>query len=74
MLFNLGFVNSTIFSYFFFFCLIIDLQFLIPAVVAEIFNSIAELVISVGITSKEAKKEMKIDSVTAEAKIRKCLI
>ena len=74
MLFNLDFVNNTIFSCFFFFCLIIDLQFLIPAVVAEIFNSVAELVISVGITSKEAKKEMKIDSVTAEAKIRNCLI
>ena len=43
MLFNLDFANNTISSCFFFF-LIIDLYFLIPAVIAQIFNPIAELI------------------------------
>ena len=33
--------------------LIIDLRFLIPAVTAQIFNPIAELVIHIGIPSKK---------------------
>ena len=58
----------------FLFFLIIDLFFLIPAVIAPIFNPIAELVIPVGIPIKEAKAEMETHLVIAEAKIRKCSI
>ena len=52
MLFNLDFANNTLLSCFFFFFLIIDLYFLIPAFIAQIFNPIAELVIPIG---QEAK-------------------
>ena len=53
MLFNLYFASNTILSCFFFFLfLIIDLYFLIPAVIAQIFNPVAELVISIGMPSK----------------------
>ena len=55
MLFNLDFVNNTILSCFFFFFLIIDLYFLILAVIAEIFNPIAELVVPIGIQTTEEK-------------------
>ena len=44
MLFNLVFAYNTILCFFFFF-LIIDLYFLIPAVTAQIFNPIAKLII-----------------------------
>ena len=54
--------------------LIIDLYLLIPAVVAQIFNSIAELVNSIGVPIKEAKAEFEIHPVIVEAKIRKCSI
>ena len=39
--------------------------------IAKIFNPIAELVIPIGITTKEAKDEMETDPVIIEAKIRK---
>ena len=67
MLFNLEFANNTILSRFFFIFLIIDLYFLVPALIAEI-------VISIGIPSKETKAEIEIHPVIAEAKIRKCSI
>ena len=57
MLFNLDFANNTILSCFFFF-LIIDLYFLIPAVIAQSYNPIAELVIPIEILTKEAKVEI----------------
>ena len=44
MLFNLDFANNTVLSCFFFFFLIIDLYFSIPAVIAEIYNPIAEII------------------------------
>ena len=76
MLFNSDFANNTILSCFFFFFLIINICFLIPAVIAQIFNPIAELVIPIGIPNKEPKAEIKIEIhlLTAEAKIRKCSI
>ena len=74
MLFNLDFANNTIFSCFFFFLLIIDLYSLIVAVIAQIFNPIAELVILIGIPTKQVKAEMETHLVTAEAKIRKFTI
>ena len=43
-----------------FFFSIIDLYFVIPAVIAQIFNPILELVIPIGIPSKEAKAEIEI--------------
>ena len=67
MLFNLDFVNNTSLSYFFF--LIIDLYFLIPA--AQIFNPIPELVIPIGILNKKSKAEIEIHPVIVETKIRK---
>ena len=67
MLFNLAFANNTILSCIFFFLLIIDLYFLIPAAIAQIFNPITELVIPIGIPSKEAKAEIEIHPVIAEA-------
>ena len=59
---------------FFFFFLIIALYFLISTVIRQIFNSIAELLIPIGIPTKEAKAEMKTHPVIVEAKIRKCPI
>ena len=54
--------------------LIADLYFLIPAVIAQIFNPIAELVIPIRIPSKEEKVAFEIHLALAEAKIRKCSI
>ena len=69
MLFNLDFANYIILSCFFLFFLFIDLNFIIPAVVTQIFNPVAELVIPIGIPTKEAKAEMETHSVIAEIKI-----
>ena len=55
---------------FFFFFLITDWYFLIHASIEQIFNLIAELVIPIWITSKEAKAEIEIYPVIVEAKIR----
>ena len=66
MLFNLDFANNTILSCFFFF-LIIDLHILIPAVMAQVFDPIIELVIPKGIPSKVAKVEIEIHPVVVEA-------
>ena len=74
MLFNLDFASNTISSCIFFVLLIIDLYFLIPAAVAQIFNPIAEFAIPIRIPSKEAKAEIDMHAVTEEAKMRKCSI
>ena len=44
ILFNFDFTNNTFLPCFFFFILIIDLHFLVRAVIAQIFNPIAELI------------------------------
>ena len=44
----------------FFFFVITDLEFLSPAVIAQIFNPIAELVIPISIPTKEAKPGIEI--------------
>ena len=72
MLFNLDLSNTTILSSLFYFFLIIDFYFLIPSVIAQIFNPFAELVSLIEIPTKEAEAET--HSVIAEAKIRKCSI
>ena len=58
----------------FLFFLIIDLNFLIAAVITQTFNPTVELVVPIGITTKEAKAKIGIHPVIAEAKIRKCSI
>ena len=58
MLYNLDFADNTLLSCFFFFFLIIDLYFLIPAAIAQLFNLIPELVIPIGILSKEQKQKL----------------
>ena len=57
-LFNLDFPSYTILSCLFFFFLIINFYFLFPAVIAQIFNPIAELVIPTGIPIKEENVEI----------------
>ena len=70
MIFNFNFANNIILLCFFF--LIIDLHFLIAVVIAQIFHPIAELIIPIGIPTKEAKAEMEIHPVTVKSKIKKC--
>ena len=45
--------------------------YLFPAAIAQIFNPIAELVIPIGIPSKETKTEIKTQPVIVKAKIGK---
>ena len=71
MLFNFHFADNTISSCFFLFFLIIDLYFLIVAVITQIFYSAAELVIPIGIPTKEAKEEIETHPVIAETETRK---
>ena len=69
MLFSLDFHNNTMLSWFFFFFLVIDVYFLIPAAIEQIFNPITELVITVRIPSKEVKADIDIQLVIVEAKV-----
>ena len=55
-LFNYIFANNTNLSYIFLFFLAFDLEFLIPAIIVQIYNPAAEL--AAGISTKEAKPEM----------------
>ena len=73
MLFNLDSVNNTILSCFFFF-LITYLYFSFPAVIAQIFNPVAELLICVGIPTQETNAEMEIQLVIVEITVSKCSI
>ena len=72
-LFNLDFANNVL-SCFFLFFLIIDLYSLLSAFTKQAFNPIAELVIPIGIPTKEAKTEMETYPLTAEIKMSKCSI
>ena len=71
MLFNLSFASKTILSCSFYFFLIIDLYFLIPAVIAQISNPTEELVVHNGIPIKDAKAKMETHPVIAEYTISK---
>ena len=71
MLFSLDFHNNTMLSWFFFFFLVIDVYFLIPAAIEQIFNPITELVITVRIPSKEVKADIDIQLIIVEAKVGK---
>ena len=72
MLFNLDFAKNTILLCFFF--LNIDLYFLIPANIAQIFNQTPELRIPAEIPIKEEKQETEIHPVIVEANTRKTSI
>ena len=74
MVLTLVFASNTILSCFFFFFLIIDLYFLIPAVITEIFIVIPEFAISTGIPTKETRTEVETHPVTVQAKISKCSV
>ena len=54
-----------------FFFLITDLYFLNSAVIAQIFGPIAELVVPIGIPTKDTKAEMATHTVIVEAKIKR---
>ena len=58
----------------FFFFLIIDLYFLIPAVIAQIFNPIAEWAIYIRMSTKEARAEIETQPIIVEVKINKCSV
>ena len=73
-LFIIDFVDDNILSCFFFFFLIIGLNFLIFAVITKFFNPIVELVIPIEIPTKEAKAEMETPQVFEEINITKCSI
>ena len=57
---------------FLFFFLIINLYFLIPAVIAKIFSPTTELVTPKGTPTKEAKAEIETQPVKVEAKLSNC--
>ena len=69
---NLSFPKNTVLSCFFFF--IIDLYFLIPAVVTQIFISIAELVIPTETQANEANAEIEMQPVTVENEVNLFLL
>ena len=60
------FLTLLFYHVFFFYFSIIDLYFVIPEVIAQIFNPIAELIIPTGIPSKEVKAGIEIHSVIVE--------
>ena len=66
MVLNLVFVNNIILSCLLFF--LVDSYFQISVVAAQIFNPSAELEMSIGIFSNEAKPEIETHPVTAELK------
>ena len=70
--FNLDFGNDIVLSCFFSCFLFIGLYFLIPVVIMQIFNPFAELVIPIGIPTKEAKANMETHPVIVEIKISEC--
>ena len=66
------FPKSTILSCFFLFFFIIDLSFLVPAMNAQIFIPIAELVVPTGTQTNEAIAGTEAQGVIFEARISKC--
>ena len=68
IVFNLSFPNNYILSCFFFFFFIIDLYFLIPAVIAKILISTPKLVIPTGIVTNETNAKTETQPGTVETK------
>ena len=71
MFINIVSASNTILWYFFLFFLLIDLYFLIPAVIAQFSSSIEELLIPIETTSKETKAGTEIYPINAKPIIRK---
>ena len=69
MLLHFDFANNIILLCFFLFVLFIDLYFLIPVVIKQTFNPIAELVIPIGIPTKQEKPEIETYQVIAKITI-----
>ena len=69
MLFHLDFPTDVTL-----FFLFIDLYFLIPAVITQIFNPIAEFVIPIGMLTNEAKAEIETHQEIIEITISECSI
>ena len=63
--------NFTILSYLILFFSITDLYLLILAVIAQVFNSIAELAIPKGVPTKKGKAKTETHQAIVETKIRK---
>ena len=72
MLFSLVFANNPILLCLLFFFSIIE--FLIHAIIAQIFISTAELITRIGTSTRESKAEIETHPLIAEAKISKCSI
>ena len=68
-IFNLDFANDNNLLGFFFFFLVTDLYFLVPAFVTQIFSPVEELLLSIRAPTKEAKAEMETHPVTIETNI-----
>ena len=64
---SVDFPNNTVLWFFLFF-FTINLYFLIAAVLAKIYISTAELVMTVGTETKEANREIEIQPVTVKLK------
>ena len=71
IVFNLSFPNNTILSCFFFFFFIIDLHFLVPAIIAQMFIPTAELVIHTETQTNEANAEIETQPATTDDRISK---
>ena len=69
LVFNLASSINTVLSWFFFFSVIINSCFLIPVVIALVYNAAAELVIPIGMRSNKAKSEIETHLVAKEAKM-----
>ena len=65
-LFNLDFGSDNILSCFFLLFLIIDFYLLVPTVVARTFNSLAKLIIPIGIQNEEATAAIETNPLTVE--------
>ena len=67
MLFNLDFAKKYCFIMLFIFHLIIELYFLIAAVIGKMFNPPAKLVTPIGIPTREEKAEIETHQAATEA-------
>ena len=72
IVFNLAFANKTVLLCFFFFFLIIDLYFLIPTVIPQIFICTPELAIPTGTQTNKENAGIETQPLTAEARTGKC--
>ena len=72
--FNLFFANNSIWSSYFFSSLILDLHFLIPAVIAKFSNPTVRLAVAKKMSVHKARTEIETQLLIAETKISDCSI